>query len=127
MLRTPLIAISVLIIAGLASQPALAEDIGPHSKDYIQGKCTEKGGTYWDAGDSYGCGYKGGGGTICDKGGDDGQGNTVGPWCEETKREGRGGDGGSKLPWGLAGLLGLIGLAGLSKRDTRPTPANTDR
>ena len=125
MLRTPLLAISALIVAGLASQPALAEDIGPHSKDYVEGKCTDKG-TYWDAGDSYGCGYKGGGGMICDKGGTDANGNKIDAWCEETKREDRG-KGDSRLPWGLAGLLGLIGLAGLSGRDRRPTPANSDR
>ncbi len=115
MTRISILTIAALSIAGLGHQPALAKDIGPRTKDAVEGSCNEKGGTFWATPDgaSYGCGYKGGGGVICDKGG-----GNVGPWCEETKADERGG---SRPPWGLAGLLGLIGLAGLVGR-----PRNRD-
>ena len=128
MLRISILTASALILAGFGSARAMAEDIGPRSKDYIEGKCNEAGGTYWDAGASWGCGYKGGGGVICDEGGGtDEQGRPIGRWCEETTRTNRGD---SKGNWGLAGLLGLVGLAGLAirqpKRD-KPPEVTPDR
>ena len=115
MKRISILTIAAVVTMGLSSQPAPAKDIGPRTKDAIEGSCNEKGGTFWKTPDgaSYGCGYKGGGGVICDKGGGD-----VGPWCEETKADERGE---SRPPWGIAGLLGLIGLLGLASR-----PRNRD-
>jgi hypothetical protein len=106
--KSILIAVSFASI-GLAGAPAQAKDrdLGALAKDSdkLVGLCNAHDGKSWSTpdGSSYGCGYKGGGGIMCDK--DTG--------CLETTREQE--DRG--FPWGLAGLLGLIGLAGLTRRD----------
>ena len=124
MLRTLILVSIALISAGFTSQPALAEEVKHQTKDAVEGKCNEKDGTFWATPDgaTYGCGYKDGGGIICDKGG-----GNIGPWFEEEKRAGRDE---SDFPWELAGLLGLIGLAGLASRPPRrdyPSEVTADR
>jgi len=93
---------------GLLSAPAHAKDVdkGKLSTTKVEGICGEKDGTYFQSpdGNNYGCGYKGGGGILCDK--DTG--------CLETTREYD-----SHLPWGAIGLLGLLGLAGIMRRGPR--------
>jgi hypothetical protein len=104
--KSILVAVSIASI-GLVSAPAQAKDVdkGKLSPTKVEGICGEKDGTYFanPDGSNYGCGYKGGGGILCDK--DTG--------CLETTREQDDRD----FPWGLAGLLGLIGLVGLTRRD----------
>jgi hypothetical protein len=111
---------SILIAFAFASiafnaQAANAKDkdLGKQSQTRVEGICGEKGGTYFSnpEGTNYGCGYKGGGGILCDK--DTG--------CLETTRTQEPSD----KPWGLIGLLGLAGLLGLSgrNRDVRGVPA----
>lgn len=110
MLRKSIVAaLSFASICALAA-PAQAKDTdkGKWSQDKAQGYCSAKeGATFWATpdGSDYGCGYKGGGGLMCDK--DNG--------CLESdgKPEKR------EAPWGLAGLLGLVGLLGLSGRRDR--------
>ena len=100
---------SVLLAFGFASlfvsQAANAEDkdLGKQSATRIEGICGEKDGTFFSNpdGSNYGCGYKGGGGILCDK--DTG--------CLETTGKA------SPRPWGLLGLLGLTGLLGLRSRE----------
>ena len=85
MLRTSILVSIALISAGFASQPALAEEVKHQTKDAVEGKCNENDGTFWATPDgaTYGCGYKDGGGIICDKGG-----GNIGPWCEEESEQG---------------------------------------
>lgn len=99
---------SILIVFAFASiafdgQAANAEDkdLGKQSPTRVEGICGEKGGTYFanPDGSNWGCGYKGGGGILCDK--DTG--------CLESTRTQEPAD----TPWGLIGLLGLAGLLGL--------------
>ena len=87
----------------LSAQPALAKDTpkGNWSKDTAQGYCNDKAGsTFWSSPDgmNYGCGYKGGGGLLCDK--------EAGCMESDGKSEKR------DTPLGLLGLLGLAGLIG---------------
>lgn len=117
-MRTFILAIAAVASSLLLSQPAEAKDkdIGFKKQSEISKTCDDAGGSLWSTSDgtSYGCGYKGGGGIICDVGGKDNQGKTVPPSCTEVTRE-AGLDG--RL--GLAGLLGLIGLLGLGGRKDR--------
>jgi hypothetical protein len=112
MLRKSILAAFAIASIGLAGQPAAAKEVdkGKLTTDAVEGICGEKGGTYFKNpdGSNYGCGYKGGGGILCDK--DTG--------CLETTRE--------KEPidprWGFVGVLGLAGLLALRRdgRDARP-------
>ena len=109
--KSILIAVSFASI-GVLSAPAHAKDVdkGKMTPDAVEGVCGEKGGTFFKNpdGSNYGCGYKGGGGILCDK--------ETG--CLETTREQDDRD----VLWGPAGLLGLIGLLGLlglTRRDGR--------
>ena len=124
-MRTAILAIAAVTSSLLFSQQAQAKDkdIGFKKQSEISKLCDGAGGSLWSTSDgtSYGCGYKGGGGIICDVGGKDNQGKTVAPSCTEVTRE-AGVDG----RWGLVGLLGLIGLLGLrgtkgAMRDDRRT------
>jgi hypothetical protein len=105
--KSILIALSFASI-GILGAPAQAKDTekGKWSQDTAQGYCNDKeGSTFWHSPDGmqYGCGYKGGGGLLCDK--------EAGCLENDGKAESRG------SPWGFAGLLGLIGLAGFVRRD----------
>jgi len=107
--KSILIAFSFASIA-VVSAPALAKDTdkGKWSQDKAQGYCDAKeGATSWKSADgaNYGCGYKGGGGLMCDK--DTGCLESDGQPEPGQKRE---------MPWGVAGFLGLIGLFGLTRR-----------
>jgi hypothetical protein len=103
----------------LVSAPALAKDTakGKWDQDAAYGYCAAKeGSTYWHSpdGTSYGCGYKGGGGLMCDK--DTGCLESDGQLDEGQQEE-------REVPWGWAGLLGLAGLIGLTgrrRRDAHP-------
>ena len=109
MLRKSILIAASFASIGFVSAPAQAKDrdLGALAKDSdkLVGLCNAHDGKSWSTqdGSSYGCGYKGGGGIMCDK--DTG--------CLETTREQDDRD----LPWGLAGLLGLIGLAGLRQKE----------
>jgi hypothetical protein len=117
MLRKSILAALALTSIGLAGQPANAKDVdkGKLSTTKVESICTDKGGTYFKNpdGSNYGCGYKGGGGILCDK--DTG--------CLETTREQEPID----PRWGLIGIVGLAGLLGLARRregrDRGATPA----
>lgn len=97
--KSILVAVSIASI-GLSIAPAHSKDVdkGKMTPDAVEGVCGEKGGTFFrnPDGSNYGCGYKGGGGILCDKA----------TGCLETTRE-------QEVPSGSAGLLGLIGLLGL--------------
>jgi hypothetical protein len=108
--RSILIATAITSIAVLGA-PAQAKDTdkGKWSQDKAQGYCNAKeGSTFWSTpdGNDYGCGYKGGGGLMCDK--------QNGCLESDGKAERR------EPLWVFAGLLGLIGLAGLKRRDREP-------
>jgi hypothetical protein len=115
MLRKSALAALAVASVGILSQPAIAKDVdkGKLSTTKVEGICGEKDGTYFQSpdGTNYGCGYKGGGGILCDK--DTG--------CLETTRE--------REPidprWGFIGVLGLAGLIGFARRDAgrSSTPA----
>ncbi len=103
--------IVVAVAAGsllLVSQSARANerDLGnlSNTSDKLVGLCGGHDAEVWTSpdGNNWGCGYKGGGGILCDK--DTG--------CLEETRAAPDSD----KPWGLAGLLGLIGLLGLVGR-----------
>lgn len=98
-----------------AAQPASAKDTakGKMTPDAAEGVCGEKDGTYFESPDksNYGCGYKGGGGLLCDK--DTGCTESDGIIEEGQEPLDR------KAPWGLLGLLGLAGLLGLNGRKRR--------
>lgn len=115
MLRKSILAAFAFASIASISQPASAEDkdLGKLSTTKVEGLCGNKDGTYFQSpdGNNYGCGYKGGGGILCDK--------ETG--CLETtsKREA------IDPRWGLLGLLGLAGLLAFrrSDRDRRTSPA----
>jgi hypothetical protein len=113
-------AAALLFVSGPAA--AADKNIGYKSPTQTEGICGEKDGTYWQTpdGSSWGCGYKGGGGIMCDQGGKDPKsGQTIPPGCLETTRTAPSSD----IPWHLAGLLGLLGLLGLANRERRsPRP-----
>ena len=119
MFRKPLIALFAIVSIGAFSQPAHAEDkdLGNLSTTKVEGLCGDKDGTYFVSPDSnnYGCGYKGGGGILCDK--------ETG--CLETTRTG--GTRGPDDRWGLLGLLGLAGLLTLGNRRRRDADVDIDR
>lgn len=114
MLRKSILVAVAFASVGFASQPAAAKDVdkGKMTPDAVEGVCGEKGGTYFKDpdGSNYGCGYKGGGGILCDK--DTG--------CLETTRENEPID----PRWGLIGILGLAGLLAFRRgdRDRAATP-----
>ena len=117
MLRKSALAAFAFASIGFASQPALAKDVdkGKMKPDAVVGVCGEKGGTFFKSPDgaNYGCGYKGGGGILCDK--DTG--------CLETTREQE--QDAIDPRWGLIGILGLAGLLGFGRKrsdDRRTTP-----
>lgn len=102
MVRISIIAAASIACLSMAATPSIAKDTPKNhfTQEGAKGYCNEKGGTFWATPDGadYGCGYKGGGGLLCDK--DAG--------CSESdgKPEERG------VPWGALGLIGLVGLFG---------------
>ena len=106
-MRTCILAIAAVASSLRLRQPAEAKDkdIGFKKQSEISKTCDDAGGSLWSTSDgtSYGCGYKGGGGIICDVGGKDNQGKTVPPSCTEVTREA-----------GLDGRLGLADCSGSS-------------
>lgn len=105
--KTLLIGFAIASMA-VATQPASAKerDLGNLAKDddKLIGICGNHDAEVWVSpdGNNWGCGYKGGGGVLCDK--DTG--------CLEETRTAPDTD----EPWGLAGLIGLLGLLGLTRR-----------
>ena len=107
MLRKFILIMAAIASVGVLGTPAEAKDTdkGKWSQDKAQGYCNSKeGSTFWSTPDGmdYGCGYKGGGGLMCDK--------ETGCLESDGKAEKR------EVPWGVAGLLGLAGLAGFMRR-----------
>jgi len=100
----------LLAAAGIAclGQPASAKEIDrgklAADSEKLKGLCGTHDAEVWTSpdGNNWGCGYKGGGGILCDK---------DGGCLEETMER--------EVPWGLAGLLGVVGLLGLGGRRQR--------
>jgi hypothetical protein len=98
----------------VASQPAQAKEIDrgklAANSDKLKGLCGNHDAEVWVTpdGNNYGCGFKGGGGILCDK--DGGCVETDGNLEEGQERS---------APWGWAGLLGLVGLLGLRRHNPR--------
>jgi hypothetical protein len=114
MLRKSIVVATAITSIAVLGAPAGAKDTdkGKWSQDKAQGYCNAKeGSTFWSTpdGNDYGCGYKGGGGLMCDK--------QNGCLESDGKAERR------ETPMGLLGLLGLagaIGLAGVKRRGDEP-------
>lgn len=133
--KTLIMRSALVLVLGLVSSTAMAEDVdlGKHSADEIKSTCDRLGGKFVSDGQTYGCSKKCPGGTcavICDK--DDGCFGTT------PAKRGRGSNGerdvldalnastnttqerdDKDFRWGLIGLFGVAGLLGLIRRRDR--------